>query len=161
MKAAIRLATLKQRNEAQLEVDPDVVRRLSVLPEERVLDYFWLMVREGAVPIVVLLQLTRVVVKRPATWCPAAIRREHEHDGGACHVERRYCFACQASKVRLYLHHVVEVHHGGSNSPRNKVPLCFLCHQYLHPWLKDEPPPSHVHGFESLYNIAKRCGLPK
>jgi hypothetical protein len=155
---SLRLAALEQRDRPQPEIDLDIVKRLSALPEDRALDYFWLMTREGANRLVVLLQLGQVVINRPSDWSPAAIRREHEQDGGKSFLDRRYCFVCQATKARLYFHHIVEVHHGGSNVPRNKVPLCFLCHQYLHPWLTEEPPPRHVHGFESIYEMLARWG---
>ncbi len=143
-----------------MTADLDITKRLSELPEDRVLDYFWLMSREGASRLELLEQLTHVVIERPASWSPAAIRQEHEQEirRGECLLDRRYCFACQVTQRRLYFHHIVEVHHGGSNAPRNKVPLCFPCHQHLHPWLKDEPLARHIHGFESIYEILQRWG---
>lgn len=123
--------------------DPAVVARLSALQEERILDYFWLMVRGEAVDrLGLLLQITPVVVQRPAEWSYAAIRREHESYRPAFGVklDRKRCFACDAGHRTLYFHHIIEVHHGGSNTLRNQVPLCFACHQFLHPWLKDPDP---------------------
>jgi hypothetical protein len=52
---------------------------------------------------------------------------------------------------------VIEVHHGGSNSPRNQVNLCFRCHQRLHPWLSDTvEPPAPIKGFESMRQLTDR-----
>lgn len=142
------------------EIDPDVLRRLCALPEDYVLAYFWDMTRQTDDRLGVLLLLTRVIVERPAAWDQRAVRREHERGSGfsTITIDRKRCFGCFASAGRLYFHHIVEVQHGGSNAPRNLVPLCFACHQYLHPWLKDEPAPNQVNGFESLWQIGRRLG---
>lgn len=138
------------------EVDAAVVARLSALPEDSVLDYFWLMSRRGAGPLTLLLQLTHVVIARPADWDRAAIRREHERGPGPLgpSLSKQRCFACLGSG-NLYFHHIVEVQNGGSNALRNRAALCFPCHQYLHPWLKEEPGDAHrtVRGFQSLRSI--------
>lgn len=136
--------------------DSDIVRRLSALTEDYVLAYFWMMFRKNVDPLELLTQMTRVTIARPAAWNPADIRREHERGARTLDPNRR-CFACSNTQCRLYSHHIIEVYHGGSNNPRNQVPLCFVCHQKLHPWLIEEPPPSHVHGFESVGEIAKRA----
>lgn len=138
--------------------DPETVARLSALPEPRILDYVWTMNQHPQIDrLSLLLTVGAVVVVRPPEWSCAAIRRAHERgaDGATCTITRRRCFACEASQVRLYFHHIVEVHHGGSNAPRNQVPLCFPCHQYLHPWLTEEVP-ERSSGFEMLSQIAPR-----
>ena len=142
------------------DVDTDLVQRLSQLPEDRVLDFFWLMSRRGAAPLWLLLQLSAVVLNRPVSWDRAAIRRAHEREPGRFEprLSKATCFAC-LSREALYFHHLVEVQNGGSNSLRNKVPLCFPCHQYLHPWLTENPAANRVvRGFESLYQIFARDG---
>jgi hypothetical protein len=136
--------------------DADLVSRLSALPEPHVLNYFWMMRREGVPALELLAQLSKVRIKRPASWNPAKIRKQHEAGDGMGPADKQQCFGCTATNRRLYSHHIVEVFHGGSNDVRNKVALCFGCHKTLHPWLTEEPPPSHVNGFESLYDIAKR-----
>lgn len=136
--------------------DMDIVRRLSALTEDYVLAYFWMMFRKNVDPLELLTQMTRVTITRPASWNPADIRREHERGARTSDPNRR-CFACSNTQCRFYSHHIIEVYHGGSNNPRNQVPLCFVCHKKLHPWLTEEPPPSHVHGFESVGEIAKRA----
>lgn len=34
-------------------------------------------------------------------------------------------------------HHIIELQYGGSNSPKNIVPICSKCHSKVHPWLKN------------------------
>lgn len=134
-----RVAQRRAAGAAGVDVDQAVVQRLSRLPEPRVLDYFWLMARAGADPLWLLLHVGQVVIVRPADWDRAAIRRAHERGPRAWEprLGKRWCFAC-LSQASLYHHHVIEVQHGGSNALRNRVPLCFPCHQYLHPWLTTE-----------------------
>jgi HNH endonuclease len=120
-------------------VEPDLVQRLEALPEERILDYFWLMFRKGADRLDLLQQLTVIIVARPPSWNRKEVRREHEAGNATIRLEKRCCFACQRGHQRLYFHHVLEVQNGGSNQARNLVPLCFTCHKVLHPWLKEPP----------------------
>lgn len=140
------------------ELDRAIVARLQALPEERILDYFWLMHRQGAERLPLLLQVGAVIVKRPASWDPKRVRLEHEQRGGQFNIRlsRERCFACEDGRAQLYAHHILEVHHGGSNAPRNQVPLCFACHQYLHPWLIEEMPSRRQTGFEHVIAIAPR-----
>jgi hypothetical protein len=134
----------------------NIATRLSALPEAYVLAWFWMMVRQGAPRMAMLQILTTVRVWRPKEWDRAAVRREHEewvlHD---CNVDHRHCFMCD-NTGRLYFHHVVEIQHGGSNHGQNKVPLCFRCHQILHPWLTEEPEPQRSSGWTSIASMAKR-----
>lgn len=151
---------------ASAEVDEEIVRRLSALSEDSVLDYFWLMNRQDVHCLPLLLHLSKVVIARPSDWDRAAIRREHEQRGGlfAPKLDARMCFACWDSQNHRYFHHIVEVQHGGSNQLRNQVPLCFACHQYLHPWLTEEPVQRRVSGFSSLYEIGRtlvRSSVPR
>jgi hypothetical protein len=137
------------------EMDMDIVRRLSALDESHVLAYFWVIAEKATDRLDVLLHLSHVVIVRPPAWDREAIRRAHEHGGGAG-LDRSMCFACGEMHRPLYFHHVIEVQNGGSNAARNQVPLCFACHQFLHPWLKDEPAPDKVDGLESLGSIINR-----
>ena len=137
---------------------PEITARLCQLPEEQVLHWFWLMERQDAPRFELLEQLSTVVIQRPDDWDRAAIRREHERNVSA-ELFKRYdtsaCFSCRVSR-RVYFHHVIEVQNGGSNTWRNLVPICFPCHQVLHPWLKVEPPSYSVHGWESVGDIGRR-----
>lgn len=135
-----------------------IVARLQKLPEDFVLNYFWRMVARFDTRMDVLQQVGRVHLQRPADWSPKAVRAEFE----AQHIRvvdprcSRLCFACYGAQRRVYSHHVIEVYHGGSNTLRNLVPLCFGCHQFLHPWLKDEPAPRYTPGLEMAGLILPR-----
>lgn len=127
------------------EWDPAIVRRLSALSEEYAIAYFWMVAGRAEDRLNLLLLMTQVVIERPPTWDRAAIRRQHEDQMRARAVSLRRsdaenleCFSCRNRGVKLYFHHVIEVQNGGSNASRNRVPLCFDCHQYLHPWLKEQ-----------------------
>lgn len=48
---------------------------------------------------------------------------------------RGQCFACIRERMRLW-HHVIQIQHGGSNRPLNRVAICEECHMKIHPWLK-------------------------
>lgn len=147
------------------EIDAAIVERLKAMPEHLILAYFWLMYRKGAERLPLLLQLSKVVVERPATWDRAQVRREHEQwvKHRPMVIDTRMCFACGDTGHRHYFHHILEVQHGGSNTGRNLVPLCFACHQYLHPWLTEEPASvpqrGSGSGFESLHDILTTRGL--
>lgn len=105
--------------------------------EDRVLDYFWLMASERGDRLDLLKQLGAVQLERPSEWDAASVRQAIAGvritltaDSG--------CFTCLSQERRIHWHHVIWVTHGGSNNPRNLVPLCHRCHRELHPWL-DEP----------------------
>jgi len=139
------------------DVDRAIVARLSALPEPAALSYFWIMLHRGAPRLPLLLQLSQVVIVRPATWNIEAIRQEHERRvaAKAIAITSDACAGCESRQWPRELHHVIEIQNGGSNSPRNLVSLCHSCHQYLHPWLAD-PPPQRREGFESLWQVFDR-----
>ena len=130
-----------------------IVARLSEMGELSALNYFWLMIREGATPITMLTWLSQVVLTRPVDWDKAVIRQIHERGSGRSCVGRDQCFGCCNTTARLYLHHVIEIQNGGSNAMRNLVPLCFACHKTLHPWLTVEPTPKRGEGFIQLRDV--------
>lgn len=137
-------------------IDQDIVSRLQALPESAMLDFFWQMDRTGESRLELLLYLGAVRVPRPAEWDFAAVRRDHERGlNQNIKIDKRQCFAC-LTNGQLYLHHILEVHHGGSNTPRNIVPLCFTCHQYLHPWLKEPPVLRNLRGFEHVCAVVEQ-----
>lgn len=135
-----------------------IVERLSRLPEEYALAWFWMMQGHGAAPMDLLEVMTQVTTERPVKWDPAVIRLQHDtwvaqfgkHAGETC-------FGCKTGR-RLYWHHVIELQNGGSNHPRNRVSLCFFCHKQLHPWLTEEPTGDRMGGFESVGNFMRRIG---
>lgn len=44
------------------------------------------------------------------------------------------CFCCGSSGERLW-HHIIQLQHGGTNRPLNRVKVCEGCHAKIHPWL--------------------------
>lgn len=128
--------------------------------EQRLLATFWAAKRQGADPLLLLLEFTRITIIRPQSWSTEAIRQQHRKNFGAPDtvvLERPRCFGCGGSG-QLYAHHIIEIQYGGSNSLRNQVPLCFDCHQFLHPWLTED---DRIAGkpstsFESLGEIFAR-----
>lgn len=109
-------------------IDPELKARLEALPEDRILDFFWLMDRGQTERLVNLCWMTQIIVARPDTWNRRAIRRAHEARQGLAVIDRRSCFAC-STQDPLFYHHILEVQHGGSNQVRNQVALCFTCHR--------------------------------
>lgn len=128
--------------------------------EERLLTAFWAAVQRTDDRLGVLLEYTRVVIRREEGWDGEAVRRAHTaHHGIAetIRVDRRSCFGCRVDG-QLYAHHIIEIQYGGSNAVRNQVPLCFDCHQYLHPWLTeaDRAETTRRGAFEAIGDIVAR-----
>lgn len=98
--------------------------------QARVLDYFWMMVREGADRIALLKQVSAVAIQRPSDWDRAAAR-------AATTPKTRVdlCFACLTGDRRLYWHHIIAIQYGGSTTIQNLVAVCLSCHARIHPWL--------------------------
>lgn len=132
-----------------------ITARLSELGEDSALNYFWLMMRDGAKSLTVLGWMSQVIIQRPADWNKSEIRRQHELGYGKfdVRVSKTVCYGCQATDKNLYFHHIIEVQNGGSNGVRNTVPLCFACHKILHPWLTVEPKPSRGGGFIQIRHV--------
>lgn len=120
-----------------------------------VLDTFWRASRDRESRLQLLLFFTRIKIDRPASWDPARVRREHEEQQSNPTIvpARDGCFGCDTRLGALYFHHIIEIQHGGSNTARNKVSLCFNCHQYLHPWLKEPAAPPKTTGFVHIGDI--------
>jgi hypothetical protein len=130
---------------------------ISEAAERHLLKYFWMARADD--PLNLLLAFTRIIVQRAPSWDVDAVRAAHGVNRGqpsTIRVTYDRCGACGAS-VQLYAHHVIEIQNGGSNNIRNQVPLCFECHQYLHPWLTDDDCISKRNiGFESLAEMMGR-----
>jgi len=120
--------------------------------EWSILAEFWRQVYEGGDRLDLLQHMTHVHIARPPDWDQAAIRRAHETGVAKFGYA---CFSCLNADRRIYVHHIIEIQHGGSNHPRNRVPLCFRCHHHLHPWLV-EPEGGRHDGWELLADIVRR-----
>lgn len=134
----------------------DVASRL----EQRLLSVFWTSVKAGADRLELLLDYTRVVVRREDDWNVDTVRERHARNHGlspAVDLARVNCFSCSV-QAQLYAHHIIEIQYGGSNTTRNQVPLCFDCHQFLHPWLTEDDRlgGKSERGFESLGAVLQR-----
>lgn len=123
--------------------------------EERVLDYFWAVVRDDGDRLELLKQLADVALERPSDWDLGAIRVAFA--GVRQTLMAEACFCCKTTERRLYWHHVIQVQHGGSNTPRNVVGICHACHRRIHPWL--EPPTSYENkrGWTAVRDIVLRA----
>lgn len=131
--------------------------------EDRVLDYFWTVARDAHVDRLELLgQIAAVRLARPSEWDEKAIRiamggvTRRKFRGSVVTLAGERCFACRTEARRVYWHHVIQVQHGGSNTPRNLVSLCHRCHRDVHPWL---PAGTTIEnrGFTWLRDIAQRA----
>jgi hypothetical protein len=45
------------------------------------------------------------------------------------------CWCCRKDPATVR-HHIIQIQHGGRNTPENIVVLCDKCHESIHPWLK-------------------------
>ncbi len=73
----------------------------------------------------------RVPFKRD--WTLA--RRRGEYLRRFRHLPRcAQCFVCHGKATQQ--HHVILLKHGGTNIPRNRVPICRRCHEQIHDWME-------------------------
>jgi hypothetical protein len=63
----------------------------------------------------------------PETW--EIIRR------GILKRDNCHCQGCNASGLRVDVHHIIPVSAGGGDDPSNLITLCLDCHARIHPWL--------------------------
>jgi 5-methylcytosine-specific restriction endonuclease McrA len=132
--------------------EEDLGRRLSALSEDRVLDWFWTMARSDCDRRWLLRVVAdRVVIGRKVTWNRRDVRREHRAKcggeyGDSAAVKLTYadgCFSCGRGD-ELAPHHIIQIQHGGSNTLRNRVPLCPTCHRTVHPWMTEPKRPART-----------------
>jgi hypothetical protein len=124
-------------------------RETRFVTEEGVLHAFY---REVADPNADRLAIVRtyaeIAILRPTEWDPEQLRAEFEKytrrpDG---------CFVCRTEGRERAVHHIVQLQHGGSNSRRNLVSLCDVCHHAVHPWLP--PKTRRASAWSSLGDLA-------
>lgn len=104
-------------------------------PEVAVLDEFWRRVRKDVDRLELLRELSDIVLERPAGWNPLDVRQGTMATIATLTAEQ--CFVCYSGERRLYWHHIIQVQHGGSETPRNLVCICHRCHKLIHPWLEE------------------------
>lgn len=145
---------LLARRLPEREADPTpAARETFPITESELLDRFYRAAQNDRLSA--LKSFAELAVLREASWDPAAIRREHE----AFHASMsgQLCFGCLTGSRPLAWHHVIQIQHGGSNTPRNRIPLCGPCHSAVHPWLPAQT--RTVNGnWARLGDIADRYG---
>lgn len=129
------------------DVLPEAEREFA-LSEDEVLNLFWTeSSAPGANRVALLQAFAEVAIVRPSGWDPAVVREE----AGAYRVLAAQCFACFSAQRALAWHHVIQIQHGGSNTPRNRVGICPACHADIHPWLDAEA--RKVPGWSKLSDV--------
>lgn len=121
------------------------------ITEHQTLHEFWRYAgAEGADRVGLLRIFAEIAIVRPPTWDFKQIRIEAEatkHFIGA-----DQCFGCFSGDREFHRHHIIQIQHGGSNTPRNRVALCDACHSDVHPWLPNHARTSSA--WTSLNDIA-------
>lgn len=102
-----------------------------VVLEHELLDVFWYRVSQGEDRLKLLREFASYVVDRPPDWDKSAIRA----DAMAHPIKAEHCFVCLNGDRRLYAHHVIQIQHGGSNTVRNRLVICYRDHASIHPWM--------------------------
>jgi hypothetical protein len=132
--------------------------------EEQWLDVLYLAVRNGSDRLAMLQKLSNVKLMRPREWDRSAIRYSFADSfsrlflrGLSLHTHADQCFGCLNRDRWLYWHHVIQVQHGGSNSPRNLVRLCHRCHRTVHPWLEEPTTTENRSGWTSMADLVSRA----
>lgn len=97
--------------------------------------YYRDIARPDADRIAVLRMFAEVAIHRPAEWDPQRVRA----DATRHHLHADVCFGCCSGDRPIAWHHILQVQHGGSNTPRNRMALCDACHAAVHPWLAATP----------------------
>jgi hypothetical protein len=120
--------------------------------EEKLLAYFWSVVRDDCDRVAALKQLADVSLERPSEWDVGSIRQAFA--GVKLTLTCESCFCCKTRERRLYWHHVIQVQHGGSNTPWNLVAICHACHRLVHPWLPAPTSLENKGGWTSVGEMA-------
>ena len=107
---------------------------IAIQVEAVLLELFWFYVRSDIDRIELLRAYARQPVARGNSWDAAAIR-EQAIKVTAAEPAAGGCFGCRTHDRKLYWHHVLQIQHGASNHPRNRVAICYRCHASIHPWL--------------------------
>jgi hypothetical protein len=106
---------------------------------------FWSAIERGDDRLATLTAWAQLRPARRANRSQHAIRREHNLQRLASRWKGKPCFVC--SELASQEHHIVQIQHGGTNRPDNKVRVCTACHGKIHPFLKPvsrDIPAGHV-----------------
>jgi hypothetical protein len=127
---------------------------MSAVLEQAWLDVLDQVVRNGGDRMDMLRRLADVRLAVPSEDDYLAVR--YEPRGVSMMLTADQCFACLNSERWLYWHHVIQVQHGGSNTPRNLVRLCHDCHRRVHPWLPIGTSVENRFGWTSIGDLSRR-----
>lgn len=103
--------------------------------EAVLLELFWYYAERGVDRIELLKVFAAQPVTRGEDWSATSIRTE---SNDVSNLRAENCFSCRGVERKLYWHHIVQVQHGGSNLPRNRIAICYRCHARIHPWLPSD-----------------------
>jgi hypothetical protein len=127
---------------------------MSAVLEQGWLDVLYQVVRNGGDRVAILRRLADVRLSSPSEDEYLSMR--YDHRGVSMMLTADQCFACLNSERWLYWHHVIQVQHGGSNTPRNLVRLCHDCHRRVHPWLPARTSVENRYGWTSVGDLSER-----
>jgi 5-methylcytosine-specific restriction endonuclease McrA len=119
--------------------------------EAAVLDFFWQRADAGHDRLELLRALAEISVERPDTWRVERVRQDSA--AVSHHIDKIACFCCRHRDRAIDVHHVVQVHLGGSATLRNMVPLCRRCHGLVHPHLRVDSAEGWTRLSEILNNV--------
>lgn len=118
------------------------------IEEPAALDQFWAEASTDAIGA--LKRFAEIAIVRPPEWDFKMARAADTRRIDGITLSATQCFACHRAAERFQWHHVIQIQHGGSNHPRNRVALCFSCHHKVHPWL----PAPQERGWYSFNDVA-------
>lgn len=98
---------------------------------------FWGAAGRGEDKLALLRQHAEIRLRRRSVRSPHAIRREHNAQRLASRYRAHACFLCSGKATQE--HHIVQIQHGGTNRPENKVWVCTPCHRDIHPHMALPP----------------------
>jgi hypothetical protein len=114
---------------------PSASREVLAVSEHEALNVFWAEMRAGSDRLATLHAFAEIAIVRPADWDPQAIRAKADQH----RLTADQCFGCFSGDRKRAWHHIIQIQHGGSNTPRNRIALCGPCHSEIHPWLTQQP----------------------
>ena len=94
------------------------------------LDEFWRLAKANN-RLKLLKEYSIIKVSNKVSW---GIRRKEFKE--ILSAKDKSCFVCNQQPYER--HHIIQLQNGGTNSRRNIIALCSLCHDSIHPWLKDQ-----------------------
>lgn len=110
------------------------LKKLRAAQRER--DALWKATPVGPERLRLLVEWAHVSIIERSAHGLSAVRRAFNasKDEWRGHAGAGRCGACGRIGFRVW-HHIVQLQHGGTNSPKNLVRVCLPCHAVIHPHL--------------------------